>query len=699
MYQAIVFLPLIGAILAGLISIFGAHARNPSGDTVEHHDDAHGHGAPSVTEDAGVIHASHHEPDAHDDHGHDDHHVVEPAAAGSRAAELITTTLLLVAAGLSWVALVDVGFMHHDARIPLFPWIVSGDLQVNWALRVDTLTAVMLVVVNTVSSLVHLYSIGYMDEDPYRPRFFAYLSLFTFAMLMLVTADNLVQMFFGWEGVGLASYLLIGFWYQKPSANAAAIKAFVVNRVGDFGFLLGIFAIFMLIGSIDFETIFAGAPALTGKTIDFFGWNVDALTLTCLLLFMGAMGKSAQFMLHTWLPDAMEGPTPVSALIHAATMVTAGVFMVARLSPLFELAPNAQAFVMFIGATTAFFAATIGLVQNDIKRIVAYSTCSQLGYMFVAMGAGAYSVGMFHLFTHAFFKALLFLGSGSVIYAMHHEQDIRNMGGLKDKIPYTYIVMVIGTLALTGFPLTAGYFSKDAIIESAFVSHNPFAFYGFLMTVIAAGLTSFYSWRLIFKTFHGEPHDQEHYEAAHEAPIWMLIPIGVLAAGSILAGFPFKELFAGHGVEEFFRDSVKMNPHIIEEMHHIPESIAFLPTLMMALGFVVSYLFYIRRPYLPVELARQHQMLYQFLLNKWYFDELYDFIFVRPAKWIGRFLWKKGDGFVIDGLGPDGVSARVLDITRNVVKLQTGYLYHYAFAMLIGVAGLITWFMFSAGGQ
>jgi NADH-quinone oxidoreductase subunit L len=399
------------------------------------------------------------------------------------------------------------------------------------------------------------------------------------------------------------------------------------------------------------------------------------------------------------LPDAMEGPTPVSALIHAATMVTAGVFMVARLSPLFELAPNAQAVVMFFGATTAFFAATVGLVQNDIKRIVAYSTCSQLGYMFVAMGAGAYSVGMFHLFTHAFFKALLFLGSGSVIYAMHHEQDIRNMGGLKDKIPYTYSVMVIGTLALTGFPLTAGYFSKDAIIESAYVAHNPFAYYGFAMTVIAAGLTSFYSWRLIFKTFHGEPHDQHHYEAAHEAPMWMLVPIGILAAGSILAGFPFKEVFAGHGVEEFFRESLKMHPHIIDEMHHIPQAIAFLPTVMMVVGFLVSWLFYIRRPYLPVELANQHQMLYQFLLNKWYFDELYEFIFVRPAKWLGRFLWKKGDGFVIDGLGPDGVSARVLDVTRNVVKIQTGYLYHYAFAMLIGVAGLITWFMFGLGGQ
>jgi NADH-quinone oxidoreductase subunit L len=688
MIQAIVFLPLIGALIAGLIAIVGAHTLHPSGDTVDHHDDAHGVDA----------HAS----DAHDDHagddGHDDH-AVGPPAPGSRAAELISTGLLLVAAALSWVALVDVGFLHHDARIALFPWINSGDLQVAWSLRVDTLTAVMLVVVTTVSSLVHVYSIGYMDEDPGRPRFFSYLSLFTFAMLMLVTADNLVQLFFGWEGVGLASYLLIGFWYLKPSANAAAIKAFVVNRVGDFGFALGIFAIFMLIGSTDFETIFAGAPGLTGKTIDFFGWHADALTLTCLLLFMGAMGKSAQFLLHTWLPDAMEGPTPVSALIHAATMVTAGVFMVARLSPLFELAPNAQAFVMLVGATTAFFAATIGLVQNDIKRIVAYSTCSQLGYMFVAMGAGAYSVGMFHLFTHAFFKALLFLGSGSVIYAMHHEQDIRNMGGLKDKIPFTYIVMVIGTLALTGFPLTAGYFSKDAIIESAYASHNPFALYGFLTTVVAAGLTSFYSWRLIFKTFHGEPHDLEHYEAAHEAPLWMLIPIGVLAAGSILAGFPFKELFAGHGVGEFFRESVKMNPHIIEDAENVPAWIKYLPTVMMAIGWYVAYVFYIRRPYMPVELARQQPLLYQFLLNKWYFDELYDLIFVRPTKWLGRFLWKVGDGYIIDGFGPDGVSRWVLDVTRNVVKLQTGYLYHYAFAMLIGVAGLITWFMFGFGGQ
>jgi NADH-quinone oxidoreductase subunit L len=576
--------------------------------------------------------------------------------------------------------------------------MTSGDLKVDWALRIDTLTVVMLVVVTTISSFVHLYSIGYMADDPFQPRFFSYLSLFTFAMLMLVTADNLVQLFFGWEGVGLMSYLLIGFWYQKPEANAAAIKAFIVNRIGDFGFSLGIFAVFLMTGAVDFDTVFAQAPALTGKTIHFLSWDVDALTLVCLLLFMGAMGKSAQFLLHTWLPDAMEGPTPVSALIHAATMVTAGVFMVARLSPLFELAPNAQTFVTFIGATTAFFAATIGLVQNDIKRIIAYSTCSQLGYMFVAMGTGAYSIGMFHLFTHAFFKALLFLGSGSVILAMHHEQDIRHMGGLKDKIPFTYWTMVIGTLALTGFPLTAGYFSKDAIIEAAYVSTNPMALYAFGMTVIAAALTAFYSWRLIFMTFHGSPHDRHHYEEARESPIVMLIPLGFLAAGAIFAGYPFKELFVGPGVAEFFRDSLKFGPtnHILEDMHHIPYLASIAPTVMMAIGFVIAWEFYIRRPELPAELARQQEPLYKFLLNKWYFDELYDFLLVRPTLWLGRVLWKYGDGWVIDGLGPDGISARVLDVTRGVVRLQTGYLYHYAFAMLIGVAALITWFMFGA---
>jgi len=596
---------------------------------------------------------------------------------------------------LSWIAFVYVGFGHHDTRVPVLTWINSGGLHVDWALRVDTLTAVMLVVVTTISAFVHLYSIGYMDEDPYRPRFFAYLSLFTFAMLMLVTADNLAQLFFGWEGVGLMSYLLIGFWYHKPEANAAAIKAFIVNRVGDFGFALGIFAVFMLVGSIDLETVFAQVPALSGKTIHFLGREADALTLICLLLFMGAMGKSAQFLLHTWLPDAMEGPTPVSALIHAATMVTAGVFMVARLSPLFEAAPNAAAFVTFIGATTAFFAATVGLVQNDIKRIVAYSTCSQLGYMFVAMGVGAYSVGMFHLFTHAFFKALLFLGSGSVIRAMHHEQDIRLMGGLKDKIPFTYWTMVIGTLALTGFPFTAGYFSKDAIIEAAYAGKNAFAVYGFVLTLGAAALTAFYSWRLVFKTFHGQPHDRDHYEAAHESPLVMLVPLGVLAAGSILAGYPFYAFFAGHEVAEFFRESVKMAPGILDHMHHTPVLVAQLPTLMMLAGFAVAYQFYIRRPDLPAELARSQEPLYRFLLNKWYFDEIYDVLFVNPAKRLGWILWKFGDEWVIDGFGPDGVSARVIDVTRNVVRLQTGYLYHYAFAMLIGVAALITWFMFA----
>jgi NADH-quinone oxidoreductase subunit L len=452
-----------------------------------------------------------------------------------------------------------------------------------------------------------------------------------------------------------------------------------------------------LFNSVQYDTVFASAPDHVGETMQFLAWRVDALTLICVLLFMGAMGKSAQFLLHTWLPDAMEGPTPVSALIHAATMVTAGVFMVARLSPLFELAPHAQTFVTLIGATTALFAATIALVQNDIKRIVAYSTCSQLGYMFVAMGVGAYSVGMFHLFTHAFFKALLFLGSGSVITAMHHEQDIRNMGGLKDRIPYTYIVMIIGTLALTGFPLTAGYFSKDAIIEAAYVGKNPMALYAFICTVAAVLLTSFYSWRLIFKTFHGEPHDRAHWREAHESPMVMLIPLGFLAAGSVLAGLPFKEIFAGHGVEGFFRESLtfaKTN-HVLEEMHRVPLQIAVLPTVMMVIGFVVAWHFYIRRPDIPAELARQHDVLYRFLLNKWYFDELYDVIFVRPTKWLGRLLWKSGDGWLIDGFGPDGVSARVLDVTRNVVRLQTGYLYHYAFAMLIGAAAFITWFMFS----
>jgi NADH-quinone oxidoreductase subunit L len=689
MYEAIVFLPLLGAIIAGAITLVGA--RMPGKDPPPPH---HDHAAPLVPE----AHAAHPQ-DAHAEaaHSSDDEHVSAPPSAGSQAAELITTTLLFISWILSCYAFYEVGFGGHDAHVTIFNFITSGDLKVDWALRVDPLTAVMLVVVTTVSALVHLYSIGYMADDPYKPRFFCYLSFFTFAMLMLVTSDNLAQLFFGWEGVGVASYLLIGFWFHKPSANAAAIKAFLVNRVGDFGFSLGIFAVFLLTGAINLETVFAQAPDLVGKSFHYLWFDADALTVICLLLFMGAMGKSAQFLLHTWLPDAMEGPTPVSALIHAATMVTAGVFMVARLSPLFELAPHAKAFVLVIGATTAMFAATVGLVQNDIKRVIAYSTCSQLGYMFVAMGAGAYSIGMFHLFTHAFFKALLFLGSGSVIIAMHHEQDMRKMGGLWRKIPFTYLMMLIGTLALTGFPFTAGYFSKDAIIEADDTVTGMAASYGFIMTVAAAALTSFYSWRLIFKTFHGEPHDHHHYEAAHESPLVMLIPLAVLAVGSIGAGWAFWHIFEGKGAGEFFRGSLTFSPnnHVLEDMEHLPLTVTLAPTVMMIIGFLLAWQFYIRRPDIPENLARDQGVLYRFLLNAWYFDWIYDKIFVRPAMWLGRLLWKGGDGFVIDGFGPDGVSARVLDVTRNVVRLQTGYLYHYAFAMLIGVAAFVTWFMFA----
>jgi NADH-quinone oxidoreductase subunit L len=693
MYQAIVLLPLLGAVIAGIVCLVGARNRFPGEDPPP----ADGHAAAPVNEDHPRAALAPHGAHAASDNIHAGTPEHAPSAAGSLLAELTTSTFLVISCVLSWFALFDVGIAGPEARVAMFSFISFADLHSEWMLRIDSLTAVMLVVVTTISSLVHIYSIGYMEEDPYKPRFFSYLSFFTFAMLMLATADNLVQLFFGWEGVGLASYLLIGFWYHKPEANAAAIKAFIVNRVGDFGFSLGIFAVFYLTGAVDFDTIFAQAPALVGKSFHFLSWNVDALTAACLLLFMGAMGKSAQFLLHTWLPDAMEGPTPVSALIHAATMVTAGVFMVARLSPLFSLSPGASGFVTFIGATTAMFAATVGLVQNDIKRIVAYSTCSQLGYMFVAMGVGAYSVGMFHLFTHAFFKALLFLGSGSVIIAMHHEQDTRKMGGLWRKLPFTYATMVIGTLALTGFPFTAGYFSKDAIIESAFVSESPMASYGFVMTLGAAALTAFYSWRLIFKTFHGEPHDAEHYEAAHETAKTMLVPLGLLALGSIAAGYPALALFTGHGAVEFFRQALTLGPaeKLFESAENLPLSLSLSPTVMMIVGFLVAYQFYIRRPDIPEALARDQNLLYRFLLNKWYFDEIYDFLFVRPALWIGRLFWKGGDGFIIDGFGPDGVSARVLDVTRNVIRLQTGYLYHYAFAMLIGVAAAITWFMFA----
>src|SRR6478752_3620986 len=638
MYQAIVFLPLIGAIFAGFC-----------GRLVD-----------------------------------------------ARASEVITTSLVLITMPLAWFALYQVGIQGHEERIELFRFIDSGALQTSWALRVDTLTAVMLVVVTTVSGLVHLYSIGYMAEDDGRPRFFAYLSLFTFAMLALVTADNFLQLFFGWEGVGLASYLLIGFWYHKPSATAAAIKAFIVNRVGDFGFALGIFAVFTVFNSLQYDTVFASAPDQVGKTMEFLGMQVDVLTVICLLLFIGAMGKSAQFLLHTWLPDAMEGPTPVSALIHAATMVTAGVFMVARLSPLFELAPIALGFVTLIGATTTFFAATVGLVQNDIKRVVAYSTCSQLGYMFVAEGVGAYGTGMFHLFTHAFFKALLFLGSGSVIHALHHEQDMRRMGALRKALPFTWAMMLIGTLSLTGFPFTSGFVSKDAIIEAAYAAHSPIGMYGFVLTAVAALITSFYSWRLMFLTFAGKPREKPDVLAhAHEPPWTMGLPLVLLALGSLLAGAIFMHLFIGSDQVSFWRGSLVTHG---EEHHEVPILVMLAPTLAMAAGFAVAWYFYITNPLVPFGLAKRFRGAYQFLLHAWYFDDLYDFLFVRPAKRIGRFLWKTGDGTVIDGIGPDGVAARVIDITNRVVKLQSGYIYHYAFVMLIGVALLITYFIFAGGG-
>ena len=643
---------------------------------------------------------------------------------GDKASEYVTSGFLVIAALLSWVNFT--GFWLGGAEpftVQVFNWMTIGNFAVDWAFRVDTLTAVMLIVVNTVSALVHIYSIGYMHHDPHRPRFFAYLSLFTFAMLMLVTSDNLIQMFFGWEGVGLASYLLIGFWFKKPSANAAAIKAFVVNRVGDFGFALGIFGVFVMFDSVNFDVIFAnagsfaadGGEAQSRIIMSFLGFDLaraSALTIICLLLFMGAMGKSAQFLLHTWLPDAMEGPTPVSALIHAATMVTAGVFLVARMSPIFELSHTALTVVTLFGATTAFFAATVGLVQNDIKRVIAYSTCSQLGYMFAALGVGAYGAGIFHLFTHAFFKALLFLGAGAVIHAVSDEQDMRKMGGLRKHIPYTYWMMIIGTVALTGLGIpgtvigTAGFFSKDAIIESLYVGQNYFAGYAFWMTVVAALFTSFYSWRLIFMPFHGKPRASADVMGhVHESPNVMLVPLYILAAGALFAGVVFYTQFIGAHHEpgaldphytDFWQQALFLGADnkILENFHNVPKLVKWSPFIMMALGFVTAWWFYIKSPDMPGELARQHPGLYKFLLNKWYFDEIYEFIFVRPAMRIGHFFWKKGDGATIDGLGPDGISARVLDVTKGVVKLQSGYLYHYAFAMLIGAALLITYMMF-----
>ena len=660
---------------------------------------------------------------------------------GAVLPKIVTTGALFISAFLSWTVFIPYLSGGEATVTPVLDWIHSGDLAIDWALRVDALTAVMLVVITSVSALVHLYSWGYMDEDPDQPRFFAYLSLFTFAMLMLVTADNLVQMFFGWEGVGLASYLLIGFWFRKPSANAAAIKAFVVNRVGDLGFMLGIFGTYLVFHTISIPEILRLAPGMAGSTIGFVGYRIDTMTLLCLLLFVGAMGKSAQLGLHTWLPDAMEGPTPVSALIHAATMVTAGVFMVCRLSPMFETSPFALHVVMTIGAATCLFAATVGLVQTDIKRVIAYSTCSQLGYMFFAAGCGAYGAAMFHLFTHAFFKALLFLGAGSVIHAMHHEQDMRYYGGLRKHIPLTFWGMMMGTLAITGVGIPAvfgnpiafgfaGFHSKDAIIEGAWAAGQHGAS---IVGIIVALLTSFYSWRLMFLTFWGKPrweqsehiqhalhdahghghddhgHDHAHAHAdhghghaahsdgtggyhPHESPFPMLIPLILLSIGAVFAGFVFHGYFIEPSAgEAYWHGAIAFNEHLMHAMHEVPLGVKLSASVAMLLGLLGAYIFYIRAPEAPARLAATYRPIYLFLLNKWYFDELYNLLFVRPAFALGRFFWHRGDEKTINRLGPDGAAWIVERSSRVAGRVQSGYVYTYAFVMLLGLIGAVTW--------
>ncbi len=652
---------------------------------------------------------------------------------GNTGAKLVTTGALFISCLIAWfVFSLYMTGLGVAQVVPVLEWIRSGEMTVDWSLRIDSLTAVMLVVITSVSALVHVYSWGYMAEDPSQPRFFAYLSLFTFAMLMLVTADNLVQMFFGWEGVGLASYLLIGFWYHKPSANAAAIKAFVVNRVGDFGFSLGIFGTFLVFGTVSIPAILAAAPGMAGSTIGFLGLRVDTMTLLCLLLFVGAMGKSAQLGLHTWLPDAMEGPTPVSALIHAATMVTAGVFMVCRLSPMFVMSPTAMTVVTYVGAATALFAATVGTTQTDIKRVIAYSTCSQLGYMFFAAGVGSFGGAMFHLFTHAFFKALLFLGAGSVIHAMHHEQDMRFYGGLRKHIPVTFWSMMAGTLAITGVGIAgvfgfAGFYSKDAIIEATFASGTQHGYVAFAVAVFAALLTSFYSWRLMFLTFWGTPRwdGSEHIQHAvhhdphaptsvgtapiphlnhatsgtlgyhpHESPKSMLIPLVLLTVGAVFAGFFFHGLFvdAEQGAT-FWNGSVAFNEHLMHAMHEVPELVKLSATIVMLIGVGIAWLAYVQSPELPGKFVANAGGLYRFLLNKWYFDELYDTLFVKPSISLGRLLWHGGDEGIIDRFGPNGAAAVVAMGSRAAVRFQSGYLYTYALVMLLGVAAAATWVM------
>ena len=603
----------------------------------------------------------------------------------------ITTSLFVSISAIFSIILFWNGIQDNTyGNFIIFEWISSGSFVANWSINIDPLSSVMLVVVTFVSALVHIYSIGYMSNDPHKPRFMSYLSLFTFSMLVLVVSDNFLQLFFGWEGVGLCSYLLIGFWYKKESANNAAIKAFIVNRVGDFGLAIGIFLIFFYFGTINFQEVFNLAPQLVEKKLVFFGFETTLITLICLFLFIGAMGKSAQFLLHTWLPDAMEGPTPVSALIHAATMVTAGVFLVVRCSPLFEYSQTALNLVTVIGMITAIFAASVALVQNDIKKIVAYSTCSQLGYMFFAAGVGAYHVAMFHLFTHAFFKALLFLGSGSVIHAFKDEQDIRNMGGVRKKLPYTYVLMLIGTLALTGFPFLSGFYSKDAIIEFAYLRNSSLGNYAATIGIFTAFLTSVYSWRLFFKTFHGPYNNSKiSINETHESPLIMLGPLLFLAVGAIFSGYIFKETFIGHHSSDFWQSSI----FFLNEIKHDPIPLWFLilTPFLVVISIPIAYYYFISNTKILENFKNTNSPLYNFLLNKWYIDELYELLFVRSAKKIGSFFWKQGDLGFIDRFGPDGISKLIKKLSNKASIFQTGFIYDYAFVMLIGLSILLTY--------
>jgi len=609
---------------------------------------------------------------------------------GSRNSEILTSLFVSISAIFSFLIFYKVFNENYTNNLNILTWINSGSFNVNWSINVDALSSVMLVVVTLVSSIVHIYSIGYMSQDPHKQRFMSYLSLFTFSMLMLVTSDNFLQLFFGWEGVGLCSYFLIGFWFKKESANAAAIKAFVVNRVGDFGFALGIFLIFYLFGTFNYTEVFELIPQSLEKDLSFLGINVNAIDLICILLFIGAMGKSAQIFLHTWLPDAMEGPTPVSALIHAATMVTAGVFLVVRCSPIYEYSPLALNVITVVGMSTALFAATVALVQDDIKKIIAYSTCSQLGYMFFAAGVGAYNVAMFHLFTHAFFKALLFLGSGSVIHSFKDEQNINLMGGIWKKLPYTWVLMIIGTLALTGFPFLSGFYSKDAIIEFAYLRGNTAGYFAACIGIFTALLTSIYSWRLLFKTFHGNYNNQKlKITSMHESPMVMIIPLIILAIGAIFSGFLFKDLFIGaESSSNFWKNSIFFLEPLSRD--HPPSWFILLTPILVILSIPIAYYFFIKNNKITNDIVSGNLPLYNFLKNKWYFDELYDYLFVNPCKKIGLYFWKKIDLRFIDRFGPDGISNLIKNISSIAVKFQNGFIYHYAFVMLLGFSALLT---------